>query len=132
MSLLKCLIGLFRPKIEEKTRRRILTNIKYIRKIFKYPHLNEKERYGYDTLRYLHRLLMDPLIPPDEMFPRDRQIYVDFCKLAIKYSDYVFSNLVSKRKEGDLEELEEKFMKVSNSQFASCSMPFEAYQKLRV
>ncbi len=133
MSLLNCLFDYFKRKednIGEKARQRVLRSIKDIRKIFSYPYLNNKERYAYNTLRYLHKLIIDPVVPPDAMLSRDKEIYVDFCKQVMRYSDYVLSSLVSKREE-NVEELEEEFVKINNSRFASCSMPFEAYQKLR-
>ena len=129
MSLLSCLFGFFKRKdVGEKARKNILLGIKDIRKIFGYPHFNNKERYAYETLRYLHKLIVDPTPTFDEMTLSDRKLYDDFCRQAMKYSDYVVSSLVSK---GGVEELEEEFIKVSNSEFTSYSMPFEAYQKLK-
>jgi hypothetical protein len=131
MSLFSCLFDLFKKKeVGEEARKRILTNIKDIRRLFGYPHFNTKEQYAYDTLRYLHKLIIEPTIPLDEMTPGDKELYTDFCKKAIDYSDYVVLSLV-KRRETNIEELEEEFIKVNNSRFTSYSMPFEAYQKLK-
>ena len=128
MSLLGRLFGVFRKKesLGERARKKILLSIKDIKRLFNYPHLNTKEQYTYDTLRYLHRLVTDPL--NDLMVPEKREVYYDFCERAMEYSDRVISSLVGN---DVIEDIEEKFIEVTNSKFVLFSMPFEAYQKLK-
>ena len=128
MSLLGKLFGVFRKKesLGERARKKILLSIKDIKRLFSYPHLNTKEQYAYDTLRYLHSLVTDPL--NDLMVPEKREVYHDFCERAMEYSDRVISSLVGNEV---IEDIEEKFIEVTNSKFVLFSMTFEAYQKLK-